>query len=117
MLARAHKKFQRGQQSEIYLLTLKEQDKTKMELPHDMVSAEHAFRYPYLPDYRCHMYDESRMASSTGPFKWTFLKIDHYCGGFERKMKRVGSILTKLSFDKDFKVWTGFVGLRRLLGF
>ena len=46
-----------------------------------------------------------------------FLKIDHYCGGFERKMKRVGSILTKLSFDKDFKVWTGFVSLRRLLGF
>ena len=38
MLARAHKKFQRGQYSEIYLLTLKEQDKTKMELPLDMVS-------------------------------------------------------------------------------
>ena len=38
MLARAHKKFQRGQHSEIYLLTLKEQDKTKMELSHDIVS-------------------------------------------------------------------------------
>ena len=30
VFARAHKKFQRGQHSEIYLLTLKEQDKTKM---------------------------------------------------------------------------------------
>ena len=38
MLARAHKKFQRGRHSEIYLLTLKKQDKTKMELPLDMVS-------------------------------------------------------------------------------
>ena len=38
MLARVHKKFQREQHSEIYLLTLKEQDKTKMELPLDMVS-------------------------------------------------------------------------------
>ena len=38
MLARAHKKFQHGQHSEIYLITLKEQDKTKMELPLDMVS-------------------------------------------------------------------------------
>ena len=28
-LAKAHKKFQRGQHSEIFLLTLKEQDKTK----------------------------------------------------------------------------------------
>ena len=38
MLARTHKKFQRGQHSEIYLLTLSEQDKTKMELPLGMVS-------------------------------------------------------------------------------
>ena len=38
MLARAHKKFQRGRHSEIYLLTLKKQDKTKMELPLDTVS-------------------------------------------------------------------------------
>ena len=38
VLARAHKEFQCGQHSEIYLLTLKEQDKTKMELPLDMVS-------------------------------------------------------------------------------
>ena len=38
MLARAHKKFLCEQHSEIYLLTLKEQDKTKMELPLDMVS-------------------------------------------------------------------------------
>ena len=51
MLARCHKKFQREQHSEIYLLTLKEQDKTKMELPLDMVS-KHAFWYPYLPDYK-----------------------------------------------------------------
>ena len=34
----------RGQHSEIYLLTLKEQDKTKMELPLGMVS-KHAFWY------------------------------------------------------------------------
>ena len=39
MLAiRAHKKFQQGRHSQIYLLTLKKQDKTKMELPVDMVS-------------------------------------------------------------------------------
>ena len=38
MLARAHKKFLCEQHSEIYLLTLKEQDKTKMELPVDMAS-------------------------------------------------------------------------------
>ena len=53
MLARAHKKFQRGQHSEIYLLTLKEQDKTKMELPLGMVS-KFAFWYLYLPDYKEH---------------------------------------------------------------
>ena len=50
-MARVNKKFQRGQHPEIYLLTLKEQDKTKMELPLDMVS-KHAFWYPYLPDYK-----------------------------------------------------------------
>ena len=38
MSARAHKKFVCEQHSEIYLLTLKEQDKTEMELPLDMVS-------------------------------------------------------------------------------
>ena len=38
MLARAHKKFQLGRHAEIYLLTLKEQDKTKIEFPLDMVS-------------------------------------------------------------------------------
>ena len=38
MLARAHKKFQRGKHSEIYLVTLKGQDKTKMELSLDIVS-------------------------------------------------------------------------------
>ena len=32
-LERAHKKFQRGQHSEIYLLPLKEKGKTKVELP------------------------------------------------------------------------------------
>ena len=50
VLARAHKKFQRGQHSEIYLPTLKEQDKTKMKLSLDIVS-KHAFWYPHLPDY------------------------------------------------------------------
>ena len=43
VLARAHKKFQRGQHSEIYLLTLKERDKTIiMELPLGMVSKHSA---------------------------------------------------------------------------
>ena len=46
VLARAHKKFQREQHSEIYLLTLKKQNKTKMKLSLDMVS-KHAFWYPY----------------------------------------------------------------------
>ena len=36
--ARAHKKFEPCQHSEIYLLTLKEQDKTKVELPIGIVS-------------------------------------------------------------------------------
>ena len=44
VLARAHKKFQRGRQAEIYLLILKGQDKTKMELPVVMVS-KHAILY------------------------------------------------------------------------
>ena len=35
-----------------------------------------------------------------------FLKINHYCDGFERKMRRVGSIPTKLSLHKDFDEWT-----------
>ena len=38
VLGRTYKKFQRGQHSEMYLLTLKEQDKTKMKFPHDTVS-------------------------------------------------------------------------------
>ena len=46
VLARAHKKFQREQHSEIYLLTLKKQNRTKMKLSLDMVS-KHAFWYPY----------------------------------------------------------------------
>ena len=60
MLARAHKKFQRGQHSEIYLLTLKKQDKTKMELPLDMevywsLSAELIPEYYLLsPNYLIH---------------------------------------------------------------
>ena len=33
----------------------------------------------------------------------TAAKLDHYCGGFERKTRRVGLILTKLSFDKDLR--------------
>ena len=40
------------------------------------------------------------------PFNWTFLKIDHYCGCFECKMRRVGRILTKLSIAENFKEWT-----------
>ena len=50
VLARSHKKFQRGQHPEIYLLTLKKQEKAKMELSLDIVS-KHAFCYLYLPDY------------------------------------------------------------------
>ena len=34
------------------------------------------------------------------------MKIDHYCGGFECKMRRVGQILTKLSIAENFKEWT-----------
>ena len=37
VLARVYKKFQPGRHAEIYLLTLKEQDKTKIELPLDKV--------------------------------------------------------------------------------
>ena len=54
MFARAHK-FQRGQHSEMYLLTLKVQGKTKIGLPLDMVS-KHAFWYLYLPDYEAYYY-------------------------------------------------------------
>ena len=32
--------------------------------------------------------------------------IDHYCGRFECKMRRVGQILTKLSIAENFKEWT-----------
>ena len=32
-----------------------------------------------------------------------FFKIDHYCRGFAYKMRRIGQILTNLSFDEDFK--------------
>ena len=35
-----------------------------------------------------------------------FLKIDHYCGSFGCKMRRVGQILTKLSIAENFKEWT-----------
>ena len=52
MLARAHKKFLCEQHSEIYLLTLKEKDKTKMELPLDMVS-KHAFGTPICRTTSC----------------------------------------------------------------
>ena len=55
------------------------------------------------------------------PFNWTFLKIYHYRRGFERKLRKVGLILTKLLFGKDFKEWidvlTGFVSLGGLLDF
>ena len=37
-VGKSHKKFQRGQHSELYLLTLKGQDKTKMKLSLDIVS-------------------------------------------------------------------------------
>ena len=33
----------------------------------------------------------------------TAAKLDHYCGGFERQTRRVGLILTKLSFDTDLR--------------
>ena len=60
VLARAHKKFQRGQHSETYLLTLMEQDKTKMELPLGMVSKHDiAFWYLYLLDYICRILNVS----------------------------------------------------------
>ena len=39
-------------------------------------------------------------------FNYTFLKIDHYCGRSERKMRREGLILIKLLSDKNFKQWT-----------
>ena len=48
VLVRAHKKFQRGQHSAIYLLTLKEQEKAKMELSADIVS-KHAFGTSICP--------------------------------------------------------------------
>ena len=51
-VSKSPQEFQSGQHSEIYLLPLKEQDKTKMELPLGMVS-KHAFWYLYLPDYLC----------------------------------------------------------------
>ena len=35
------------------------------------------------------------------PFNWTVLKIDHYCGDFERKMRKLVMIPTKLSLDKN----------------
>ena len=44
MLAGAHKKFCRIQQSEIYLLDLKAQYKHRMKLPLDMVS-KHVLLY------------------------------------------------------------------------
>ena len=34
------------------------------------------------------------------------MKIDHCCGGFESKIRRVGKILTKYSVAEDFKEWT-----------
>ena len=34
------------------------------------------------------------------PFNSTFLKIYRYCGGFERKLSRVGLIHIKLSSDR-----------------
>ena len=37
-VGKSPQKFQRGQHSETYSLSLKKQDKTKMELPFDMVS-------------------------------------------------------------------------------
>ena len=38
-------------------------------------------------------------------FFWTFLKIAHYCGGFEYEMRKVGQILTNLSIAENFKEW------------
>ena len=50
MLAGAHKKFCRIQQSEIYLLDLKVQYKHRMKLPLDIVS-KHVLLYLCLPNY------------------------------------------------------------------
>ena len=52
---------------------------------------------------------------------FNFFKIDHYCRSFERKIRRVGLILIKLSSDKDFKKWTciltGLINLHGLFDF
>ena len=66
------------------------------------------------------MYDESKMASSTGQktrelyyekqafghfkrFNCREIRSLFYYGGFERQTRRVGLILTKSSFDKDLR--------------
>ena len=44
--------------------------------------------------------------TASNPLQLDFLKIDHYCGCFEYKMRRVGRILAKLSIAENFKEWT-----------
>ena len=51
MSAGAHKKFERIQHTEIYLLGLKVQYKPKFILPLDMVT-KHVLSYLQLPDYQ-----------------------------------------------------------------
>ena len=53
------------------------------------------------------------------PFNWSFLKIEYYFSGFERKIRRVDLILTKLSYEKNLGVGilTDFFHLRGLLDF
>ena len=62
MLARANKKFQREQHSEIHLLTLKEQDKTKMELPLDMVSISASICRNNPSDFQAKKLDAIKLA-------------------------------------------------------
>ena len=50
LLAGVHKKFERVQHTEIYLLGLKIQYKHKIKLPLDMVS-KHVFLYLQRPDH------------------------------------------------------------------
>ena len=57
-----------------------------------------------ITNYRFLGFFVSLTASNLLPLD--FLKIDHYCGGFECKMRRVGQILTKLSIAENFKEWT-----------
>ena len=102
MLARAHKKFQRGGHSEIYLLTLKKQDKTKMELPLDMVSIS-------ASSCRTTVYNSNRLvaslavpesgASSSGGPK----SLSAESG--PANLESDGDTLYKTRYQNDFKIY------------